>query len=110
MIRDLYALDDFSEHLKNAPGFLVYFSHDMCQVCKVLKPRVHEMLTTHFPAMPMFYVDMHKTPEIAGQNSVFTAPTVIVYAGGREQLRLSRSFGIDELKDRIGRFYHLMMD
>jgi len=109
MIKALYSLEEFTECLKKEVIFLVYFSHDMCQVCKVLKPKVHEMLLAHFPAMNMYYADMHKNPEIAGQNSVFTAPTVIVYAGHREQVRLSRSFGISELESRIGRIYDLLV-
>jgi len=108
MIRSLNSMAGFTDRLEKEQAFLVYFSHDACQVCKVLKPKVHELMLDRFPAMTMYYVDMNKHPEIAGQNAVFAAPTIIVFANGKEQVRLSRSFGISELENRIGRFYDLL--
>jgi hypothetical protein len=49
-------------------------------------------------------------PEVAAQNRVFAAPTIVVFFAGRETIRKSRAFGIDELKAEISRPYSLMFE
>jgi len=94
--------------LEKEDAVLVYFSHEQCNVCKVLKPKVAEVINASFPKMKMFYADTVKTPEIAGQNNVFTVPTIICYFGGNETMRKSRSIGVEELKGHIERPYNMV--
>jgi thioredoxin-like negative regulator of GroEL len=101
-------LDEFNQLVGSEPALLFYFSTDECQVCKVLKPKVNEMLGQHFPKMKLFYVNSNQSPEIAAQNRIFVVPTILVFFDKREFLRKSRSFGLDELKSEISRPYHLM--
>lgn len=100
------------EHLKlilrENPAVLLYFSHDACNVCKVLKPKIADMLSEDFPAMKMLYVNTEKLPEVAGQLRVFTVPTVSVYFEGQESMRYSRNLSIGELARSIERPYSLL--
>lgn len=102
-------IQDREEYLKqkNSEAVLFYFSHDECNVCKVLKPKVRELLQEKFPKMNMFYVDIRHTPEVAGQESVFTVPTISVVFDGKETIRKSRNIGIEELSQSIRRPYEL---
>jgi thioredoxin-like negative regulator of GroEL len=50
----------------------------------VLKPKVIEMIAESFPQMKMVFVESDKLPELAAQNRVFAAPTIIVFFAGRE--------------------------
>ena len=102
--------DEFAKLAKENDGVLFYFSHDECNICKVLKPKVAEMVEKKFPLMKMFYIDIRKQPEIAGQNSVFSVPTIVLYFGGKEFTRRSRNLGIGELEELIERMYRLMFD
>lgn len=96
---------------KNLPGVqLVYFSHDQCQICKVLKPKVKGMVHMEYPKAGFTYVDVQKQPEDAAIFSVFTVPTIILFVDGKEAVRFSRSFGLDQLKDKLERYYHLYFD
>ncbi len=101
-------LDQLQEVIDKQDAVLVYFSHEKCNVCKVLKPKVAEMLQEKFPKVKMVYADTVKSPEIAGQNSVFAVPTIITYMGGREYFRKSRNIGLAELKQLIDRPYQMI--
>ena len=101
---------EFEQLLENQDAVLAYFSTDACNVCKVLKPKVYEMITESFPQMKMVYVQSDKQPELAAQNRVFAAPTVVVFFAGRETIRKSRAFGIEELKSEIQRPYSLLFE
>lgn len=108
MIGTVNSEEDFNQ-LKAKPGFvLFYFSHDDCNVCKVLKPKVHDLLEDNFPRVQMYYVNTHKTPSISGQNSIFAVPTIIVYFDGRELFRKSRNIGVGELASQIQKPYAMV--
>jgi hypothetical protein len=63
-----------------------------------------------FPLMKMIFVGSDKPPELAAQNRVFAAPTVVVFFAGRETIRKSRAFGINELKSEIQRPYKMLFE
>jgi thioredoxin-like negative regulator of GroEL len=68
------------------------------------------MVKDSFPNLKMVFVESDKSPELAAQYRVFTAPTVVVFFAGRETIRKSRAFGVDELKQEIARPYSLMFE
>jgi len=68
------------------------------------------MVEENFPKIKMFFVESDKIPELAAQNRVFITPTAIIFFGGRETIRKSRSFGIDELAREIQRPYSLIFE
>lgn len=101
-------LEEFSALLESNPAVLAYFSTVECNVCKVLKPKVEEMVCTDFPEIKLLYVEINQAPEVAAQNRIFAVPTLVVYFDGREFFRKSRSFGLIELYDELERPYRLM--
>lgn len=86
---------------------LVYFSHDDCNICKVLKPKVIQLMEKEFPNVGFEYVNIRKQPTEAAGFSVFTVPTVLLLADGREMVRFVRSFGLEQLRDKLQRYYQL---
>jgi thioredoxin 1 len=94
--------------IRDKPAILCYFSSETCSVCKVLKPKVLELLEERFPMMSSFYVDIERSPLLSGQHRVFTIPTILVFFDGREHSRLSRNIGIGQLEEIISRPYGLM--
>jgi len=101
-------IDTYNDILEKEDAVLVYFSHEQCNVCKVLKPKVAELLENNFPKMKMYYADTVLNPEISGQNKIFSVPTVLAFFGGRETFRKSRSIGINELAEQIERPYGMI--
>jgi len=110
MISTVNSYEEFQEILQQEPAALMYFSHEECNVCKVLKPKVAELITEEFPKVKLFYVDIKETPVISGQERIFTVPTIIVYLEGKEYIRKSRSIGLDELRRDIERPYQLLFE
>ncbi len=104
----IHSLDHFNEIVNNETAVLVYFSHEQCSVCKVLKPRVKELLSNKFPRMKMYYSDTIKQSEVSAQNRVFAVPTILVLFDGRETFRFSRNIGLSELEQSIERPYSLI--
>jgi thioredoxin 1 len=109
MITEILQPETYRER-KKEPAVLFYFSHDDCNVCKVLKPKVHEMLHREYPGMNMYYINIHTLPELAGQERIFTVPTILICFDGKEMYRRSRTVGIDELSSLIRRPYNLFFD
>jgi len=100
----------FETMIRDEDAILFYFSHEDCNVCKVLKPKIAALLDMDFPRLKMAYVDTRKLPEVAGQQSIFTVPTILVYFGGREYIRVSRNIGVSKLGDDIRRPYEMLFE
>ncbi len=110
MIQEIKNLEEFEEIKSNQASSLFYFSHDACNVCKVLKPKVKDLLVDIFPETKMYYVNTVNTPDIAGQQAVFAVPTIVVFFEGREYIRKSRNIGLQELELEIERPYKMMFE
>jgi len=104
----LNTLDEYRVLVESTPAILCYFSTSTCRVCKVLKPKVLDLISEHFPEMKAAWIDIERAPLVAGQQSIFTAPTILVYFKGKETLRKSRNISIAELEREIGRIYGLL--
>jgi len=107
MYSEVTSFEEF-ENLKREPALLAYFSTEECNVCKVLKPKVTQLLEENFPEIKMAYIRSDVLPDVAGQNRIFAAPTILVFFDGREYLRKSRNIGIGELQEAIARPYEMM--
>jgi thiol-disulfide isomerase/thioredoxin len=109
-MKTIHSIPEFDQVLVESDAVLAYFSTEICSVCKVLKPKVIEVISESFPQVKMVYIESDKLPELAAQNRVFAAPTVVIFFAGRETIRKSRAFGVDELKSEIQRPYSLMFE
>ena len=108
MFTEIKSLNEFNQIKQEKPAVLAYFSTDACNVCKVLKPKVDELIQSEFPKLKLVYVKSDVLPEVAGQHQVFAAPTILVFFDGREYIRKSRSIGIEELRREIDRPYSMI--
>ena len=108
MFTTIKSLEEYNELVESELALLVYFSTDECNVCKVLKPKVGELIKDQFSEIKLFYVNLNQSPEIAAQNRIFAVPTIQIIFDRREFIRKSRNFGLDELKAEIDRPYQLM--
>ncbi len=108
MYNTLNNFSEFETKIQENDFSLVYFSHEQCNVCKVLKPKIAEMIKSEFPKVELLYSDTKKDPETAGQNGIFTVPTVLIFIEGQESIRKSRNIGINELHELLERPYRIM--
>lgn len=108
MFTEIQSLEEFNRMKQEEPALLGYFSTEACNVCKVLKPKVAELIQEEFPKVKLAYVKSDILPEVAGQHQVFAAPTILIFFDGRETIRKSRNIGIDELRGEIRRPYSMI--
>ena len=100
--------ENFLEITKSNNAVCFYLSTPECNVCKVLKPKVIEMIENNFPAMNFCYVNLNEAKEISGQLSVFSVPTILLFFESKETIRVSRNVHIEELKEQIERYYKII--
>ncbi len=110
MFIEIQSFEEFLKLKENEPALLAYFSTEVCNVCKVLKPKVDELIQNEFPKIKLVYIKSDKLPEVAAQNQVFAAPTILVFIDGREYIRKSRNIGIGELQQEIERPYSMLFE
>jgi len=110
MQTNLYTLKEYENFITANSGAVVYFSTSQCSVCKVLKPKLKELLKSNFPKMKFGYVDCEQSQDIAAQNSVFAVPTITFNFNGKEFLRKSRIINLTELAVELKRPYSLIFE
>ncbi len=98
--------EELHEMLKKHPLTLLYFSTPTCNVCKVLRPKVEQLLETE-PPWHFQYMNTEESMEVAGQHLIFAVPTLLLMAEGREVARLSRHFGMQDLEAPVRRYAQL---
>lgn len=104
----IISIDEFNKIVSDNRLILAYFSNDNCNVCKVLKPKIIDLLNENFANILFFYCNIDENPEISAQNSVFSIPTIIVFFDGKEIYRFGRFLDINELKVKLGKVYNLI--
>lgn len=90
-------INEFKRKTEESPILISYFSHDECNVCKVLRPQVQE-LVSGFEEMDFLYVNTKKSAEVSGQFMAFAVPTIIIFFEGRETKRYSRHLSLHDFR------------
>ena len=108
MFTEIQSFEEFLKLKGEESALLAYFSTEACNVCKVLKPKVTKLIQTEFPEIKLIYIKSDILPEVAAQNQVFAAPTILVFFEGRVYIRKSRNIGIGEFHREIERPYSMM--
>lgn len=85
---------------------LLYFSTEICNVCKVLKPKVIEV-ANKYKDINFVFINTENNPEITANYSVFAVPTIILTIDGKEYQRYNRNMSIETFSDTIDRYFNL---
>ena len=101
-------MDEINAIIENEEAALIYFSTPTCNVCKVLKPKVAELIQESFPKIMLYYVNIEEAPIISGQLRIFSIPTLLTYFDRKEFIRKSRNIGLRELEEELERPYGMM--
>jgi len=102
--------DELNVVLKNFDALLLYFNSSSCNVGEAVAPKVMKLVQEKFPKIEFYFVDRELNPEIAASYSVFVEPTILVFFQGKETIRKSRHFSIDELEIALERPYSIIFE
>ena len=103
-----YSIEEIDQLLASNKAVVLYFSTTSCSVGENLEPKVMELLQNKFPLIHYQPIDMNENQLVSAQYSAFAEPTVIIFFEGKETIRKSRNFGIQELEEAIKRPYQLI--
>jgi thioredoxin 1 len=98
-------LIEIQNSIKVNVAFMLYFYNDNCAPCMALRPKVKQLLETEFPKIEARFIHAEQFPETASHLGIYAAPTLLVFFEGKEYIRESKNISINELKDKISRYY-----
>ena len=101
-------VNDIQNYTKENQAVLLYFYNDSCAPCKVLRPKVQEMVETGFPEMKFMLINAEQFPATAAMYGVFSSPTIIAFFEAKEYIRESKNISISELHEKISRIYNMI--
>ncbi len=108
MFQQIHDLGQFEQIIGDEVAVLAYFSTDECNVCKILKPKIGELIQKQFPEIKLLYVNISETPDISAQQRIFSVPTICIYFDSKESIRKSRNISVSELEVEISRPYSIL--
>lgn len=101
------SMEIIQQLIQNNKMLLVYFGSNHCNVCIAIKPKIEELLK-RYKNIKNVQIDVDKSVKIAAQYNIFTIPAVLVFIDGKETIREARFISIENLSDKISRYYDLL--
>lgn len=101
-------INDIQKSINEEQALLLYFYNDSCAPCKVLRPKVQELVKTEFPEMEFVLINAEQYPATAAEYGVFASPTILAFFESKEYIRESENISISELYEKISRIYTMI--
>ena len=102
----LYSSESIENLIKENEITLLYFGNKTCDVCNVLKPKIENILS-NYPKIKSIEIDVEKYIEISSQFNIFTILAILVFIEGKENIREARYLSVNDLDNKIKRYYEL---
>jgi thioredoxin-like negative regulator of GroEL len=109
-IPEIHSESELKRLIREKEALLLYVSSPDCNVCKQLKPKINDLIRNELPRIALHYIDAKEYPDLSGPLNVFGFPTLILFFEGKEYIRKSRHFGLQELGEDLTRLYALFFD
>jgi len=93
--------------LENEKALLLYFYSDQCYPCKVLRPKIVDLISKEFPEIKLLLLDVLSYPEWVASLQVFSAPTLLFFIEGKEYLREGKFISLLDFRDKLERLVSL---
>lgn len=106
---DIDSNESLNELIKEKDMLLVYFGNNTCGVCTDLKPKLVDILKK-YPKIHSVQVNVEDSIKLSASYDVFTIPVIILFIEGKEVIREARHIGVEDIDDKIARYYELFFD
>jgi thiol-disulfide isomerase/thioredoxin len=106
-MKKIVDIEQLKEKMQHQSLTLLFIKTANCGVCDAVLAQTEELLKK-FPRIESALVSLEDTPKVAAEYLVFTAPTLILFAEGKEVLRESRFVAFEKFEHDIQRWYDLM--
>lgn len=99
----LHHLADIQARIAHSEYCLMFIKTANCGVCDSVYNKILQLLP-RYPSLNSFLVSIDNTTDIAGSYLVFSAPTLILFAEGKEVYRESRFIVLQRWIDLLDRY------
>lgn len=99
-------IEEVNEMINKNEMLLMYFGSSSCGVCVSVLPKIETMLKG-YPKIKAVKVETNNSIELSAKYNVFTIPVVMLYIQGKETVREARIFSMENLQQKISRYYKL---
>ncbi|MCP1122173.1 thiol reductase thioredoxin [Bacillus sp. AFS018417] len=89
-------IEELTAYIEQQPLLLLFIKTEDCGVCDVMLEKITQLLE-HHSNVERIVVSLEDMREISGQYLVFTAPTVLLFHGGKEIVRESRFISLENI-------------
>lgn len=93
-------IDLLRQLVENQQFCLIFIQAPDCGLCSVILDKV-ERVAAQFDKLSAARVELHVTPQVTGEFLVATAPTVLLFVGGKEVYRAGTFIDVHELENEL---------
>jgi thiol-disulfide isomerase/thioredoxin len=106
---NLESLSEILTSVNQSNLSLVLASTNNCSVCDAIEPVIQNIIKK-FPKTNYNHIFIDSMVEASGEFMVFTVPTIILYAQGKEIHRQGRFISFEELEFQLSRWYEFFYE
>ncbi len=88
---------------------VVQFGAENCLPCSAIREKITSWAHSREKTGSL-YVSVEKFPALAAQFGIFSVPTVLVYAQGKQTVRESGYFSLEQILEKADGYYDLLCD
>ena len=92
--------------IKNEKILLIQFGTKGCNPCLSIENKIDKW--EYLDKIESIYISIEDFPQISAQKSIFSAPTILVFIEGKESIRKSGYFSLDEIFQQLERYLNLL--
>ena len=82
-------MEKFNELIQSPKPVLVDFYAEWCGPCKIMKPRILDVMERMGDEIQVIQIDVDKEKELATSFRISSVPTLIIFKNGKQQWRQS---------------------
>jgi thiol-disulfide isomerase/thioredoxin len=105
-MKEIYLEEEIYELANENKMTLLYFGSPNCNVCKAVKPKIEKILNK-YPKIVSTEVNVERSIKAAATYNIFTFPVILLFIEGKETLREARYISIQDIDNKIKRYYDL---
>ena len=97
-------INRLKEIVDNNELSLIYIQAPDCGLCSIMLDKI-DAVSRRFDKLTTARVELHVVPRVASEFMVATAPTVLLFANGKEVYRAGTFINIQELEQVLTKWY-----
>jgi thiol-disulfide isomerase/thioredoxin len=108
-MNNINSKEEVENLINNNSMLLIYFGSNNCGVCVDMEPKVEKMLKK-YPNIRFIKIDTEKSIKLSTSYNIFTIPAILLFIEGKETIREARHISLQDLDNKISRYYNLLFD